>query len=153
MNLPNDIILPPDIGWWPLAWGWWVVLGVILALIALLVWWLPRALKQRAIMNATTSLLEHAAQAATSEQQCQRFNQAIKRYLAAKGADQRILALSGSDWVDLLNKIHTLSDATRDALAEGSYRPLDIDPTATQQELTRWLKHASEARVQEVCHA
>lgn len=49
-----DISTGPEISYWPLAWGWWLVIAVGLLLLALIIWqsyafWQRRALQRRAL--------------------------------------------------------------------------------------------------------
>jgi hypothetical protein len=34
----RDIHLPPPAGWWPLAPGWWILIGIALLLLTWLAW-------------------------------------------------------------------------------------------------------------------
>jgi hypothetical protein len=91
--------VPPEIGWWPLAPGWWALLGIVLIAIALALRWYWR---------------RHAARryrrVALSELQLLRDNQgnvdALNRLLKAAALraypNQPVAALHGQSWLEFL---------------------------------------------------
>ncbi|HPY40873.1 MAG TPA: DUF4381 domain-containing protein, partial [Thiolinea sp.] len=56
----RDIHLPPEISWWPLAWGWWALLAlVVLILVMLFNWWRQRSSSQQHVnLSAQASALK-----------------------------------------------------------------------------------------------
>lgn len=48
LHLPlRDIHLPPPVSWWPLAIGWWILLGLIVFVVVLCVWLYLRRRRRR----------------------------------------------------------------------------------------------------------
>jgi hypothetical protein len=90
---------PPEIGWWPLAPGWWALLGIVITAITLLLRWYWRRRTAR-----------HYRRAALSELQLLRDNQkgvdALNRLLKAAALraypSQPVAALHGQSWLEFL---------------------------------------------------
>lgn len=44
----HDIVLPSAVSWWPLAWGWWVLLALLLTALGLVIYFRWRTKKRQA---------------------------------------------------------------------------------------------------------
>ncbi len=100
-NLPElrDIHLPTDgVSFWPLADGWWLILGaILLTLVAVkLIMWLRKSSKRlyaRYLLNQTIN--ENGAVASVKMSEILR-RICVSRYPQA-------VALSGQEWIDFVN--------------------------------------------------
>ncbi len=113
----NDLALPPEVSWWPLAPGWY---GVIAIGLALLIWaalhtlkkWRKNAYRRQALQE-----LKNADDPAA-------VAEILRRTALVFTPRETIASLSGSAWVDWLaeQSSQAISDAVRDQLASYVYR-------------------------------
>lgn len=150
-DLPlKDIVDAHDIHWWPLAWGWWLCLVMVIAAFAALAYWLyQRKRKQQGLLLLQQTL----AQPQTS---ITAVNLAVKQAALCYYPRQQIASLEGASWHAFL--VAQVSAAQRDAFAEqlAPYTPLQYQQppaeaiTAYQQLLLDWAAKAWPPRKHEV---
>ena len=112
----------PD--WWPLAWGWYVILGVIL-LIALII-----------ILKRMTSPLTYAnkemkkIQRSAPEKQLKLLSQLLKRVAMARYGRESIAPLSEEAWQEFLlaSAPKVLAEGEAHQLAYAIYNPNPVPP-------------------------
>lgn len=96
-DLPlQDIVEQPAVGWWPLAWGWWLVCGIVLVII-LVGWWLFRRRQK---------FLQPLRQARLELSQCSRVeecNQLLKRVLRHYQPELWQEPIGLHDWLAVLS--------------------------------------------------
>ncbi|MGX5914524.1 DUF4381 domain-containing protein [Aliidiomarina sp. Khilg15.8] len=144
MNTPlnlHDIVEAEAVGWWPLAWGWWVLIGLGLAgsaaLCLYLVHWRRRHRAQRLALQVLQQEPLSMAQ----------ITLLTKQAALAYFSRHDIAPLSGQRWFDFL--IETMP-ATQQADFKASLMPwLDelyaasTQPADDYQRLMqRWIKQA-----------
>ncbi len=94
---------PPPPGWWPLALGWWVLLGLLIIAIAVFIFWQSRPpvrlrrIALRELRKLQTTVTEDIAFAQELENLMRRF--AVVRY----GRDT-VANLSGDRWIEFVVK-------------------------------------------------
>lgn len=164
----KDIHLPEPVGWWPLAWGWWLLIALTLLGLGALLWkgYLRRR-RQRYRREALT-LLEHAYRnyqlsepdSATRRLYLQQVSQLLRRTALSALPDARetdLAALSGTQWLRFLELSAGLEPAFTGGpghiLAEGPYQPdpqVDID--ALHRLAQQWIRRhrLSEQRLPEL---
>lgn len=89
---------PPPPGWWPPAPGWWILLALLLATIAVCVWWWRdpywrsrrAALRELRAIRADDSDLVASAQAIES---------LLRRFAIAVFGSARVARLTGDAWL------------------------------------------------------
>lgn len=141
-SLPlRDIHLPPEIGWWPLALGWWLLLGLLLVAVGLWLWWRHRLPRQ------DDNVLEEALQTldslprrypANSKALLRELNVLLRRVAISRYGRKQVAGLVGAAWVAFLDERagRTLFGGKLAPLLTASpYQP--EDQTETQQ-----LQHA-----------
>jgi len=143
----RDIHLPEQIGWWPLAYGWWMLIVIaVISLVALVVLLIRKRQSNLYRKFALTELGSHYAawqQNKDNALYLQSANNILKRCVLQNNDDPTIAKLSGQQWIytlDLLSN-SSLSNTVRSALAVECYKPkpaIDID--RTHNELVNWLK-------------
>lgn len=124
----EDIILPPAISWWPLAWGWWLVLGLsvlVLVLLALAVarWYQRRKQQQQALQQ-----LELLLTKSPSGQRISAFNAWLKLQCQIK--QRSVLALHGVAWLDWLNASTAtplFQNSIGQAISQGQYQHTQLE--------------------------
>lgn len=99
----NDIQTPAQVGWWPLAWGWYALAIFMIAAIALLVVFVRR---RRQLLKAKKQALKMLAtldDSLTNIQKLRQINTILKR-AALSYTDREVVAeLHGEHWAAWLN--------------------------------------------------
>lgn len=157
----RDIHLPPEISWWPFAWGWWLVLALGgLGLIALIWWWLKRPAKiQRINLSAQASALQELDRI---EQQypndpiglVRELSVLLRRIAISLYGRRSVAGLTGLSWLQFLDKqtgSPVFSQRFQQALTELPYRAQgSTDVRALLQEVRQWLGSQASAGKQHV---
>lgn len=133
----HDLVIPPPVPWWPLATGWYILMG--LALILLLVharhtWksWKANAYRRAALRQLTQA---HDAIA---------IGELLRRTALAIAPRQVIAEKTANAWTDWLSEQcpEAMPDTVRTQLTTGVYRGLttDSDFDALRKYATLWIK-------------
>jgi hypothetical protein len=116
----RDVHVPPSPSWWPLAPGWWLVLGAVLLLVVGIgVWRLRRRRRQLAWQrwfDATGTVQSPAEQVAAMSERLRR---------AARRLDPSADRLQGEAWLRFLDGErgdHAFSQGAGRLLLDGGYR-------------------------------
>ncbi|GIU08425.1 MULTISPECIES: DUF4381 domain-containing protein [unclassified Shewanella] len=97
----QDIQTPAEIGVWPLAYGYWLSLVIIIIVTALLIVWIK---KRRQISAAKrVALKELAAIDQNSPQFAVEVSSLLKRAAMSYTCREHVAQLSGDDWYQWLN--------------------------------------------------
>jgi len=112
----HEIVLPPEVSWWPLAPGWYVVGGILLVLLLVLfhrAWkrWRANAYR-RAALRELASVNDAAGIA-----------ELLRRTALAAAPRPLIAAMTGTAWLDWLTDQcpEAMPDAVREQLTAGVY--------------------------------
>lgn len=143
-NLPElrDIHLPSGVAAWPPAYGWWVLLTALLALVGLyyLVMYLRRKSKKLYALRLLKNIYCNNSVDAVTQ-----MSEILKRICVFKYPEAAVLF--GRDWLDFLNQ-HSKSKLTgkpAQLLIDGPYLPPKIkgytpaDVLALRQFCTAWI--------------
>jgi len=142
----RDIHLPESIGWWPLATGWWFVLGaVVLLVVAALSYWRWR--KRRAVRRTALSELSAIELRYREHRDNHRLAQELSRLArrAALATDPTRIgaAETGAAWGERLDELSvtgSTDERIKTALIRAPYRPGEpIDGDALLQAFRLWL--------------
>ncbi|RAJ96869.1 DUF4381 domain-containing protein [Aliidiomarina maris] len=106
----HDIVTQTTAGWWPLAWGWWLLIVALFSLAIVATILLVRYLKRRRGMRAVNQLLT-SPPASISE-----VSLRLKQVLMLKHSRTSIAQLSSNQWSALL--LSHLPDSQRALLGE-----------------------------------
>ena len=155
----NDIVLPATVGWWPLAPGWYFLIGLLLTVLAWLGYrslhlWMNNRYR-RAALRELQSLEEriHASEERGAEVRDAKLRQIpilLKRTALSVYPRSQVASLSGKDWFHFLNSTvenPSFTEFIANTLSKISYSSgelSDIDSTATAALLNasrQWLKH------------
>ena len=143
-----DIHLPAEPGWWPPAPGWWILAVLLLIL---LVWTTRFALRryrlyrQRQRLLATLDALTRQPGDVTPET-ITKLSILLRRLALMRFPRQQVAALSGSEWLDFLDRSGGdggFSHGPGQVLATGPYQPTlpaDVDMPALSALLHAWIK-------------
>jgi hypothetical protein len=144
-NLPlRDIHLPTPPSWWPPAIGWWLLLGLLVVVFALL-WFLVRRFKQLRYRKQALLYLNELEQNVDSTSHfVAELSTLLRRSALCAFPDTDCASLSGSKWLEFLDQ--NLADTSFTTgvgrcLADGPYQPeVDIERKALIALCRRWLK-------------
>lgn len=133
----KDIHMPPPIGWWPLAPGWYLLsVMIILILFSIIFLGLRYHHNNRAKRQALRVLKryhEEYLQQANSQLTAARLSELLKRVALVYYPRTRVASLQGQAWVDFLNATanHCDFNTVREHLIETPYqspKPCDLSP-------------------------
>jgi hypothetical protein len=101
----RDIHLPDPISWWPLAWGWWLlIISVLLISMIVLMWFIRR---EKTTKIAKPTLFMQTLTQLKSEKQAQAFSiklSALLKHSAIYYYGQQAAGLSGETWLAFLDQ-------------------------------------------------
>lgn len=162
----NDIVMPAAVGWWPLASGWYWLLGLLLITF---IWWAFRLSKHwianryRRTALRELLLLKQAAQ--TEEMRASSLRQLpvlLKRTALSAYPRSAVASLSGNDWYQFLNSslekpVFTASMSITLGNIAYSRRDIAAIDQHTSEELiaasAQWMKrHKPATRLKEKGH-
>ncbi len=133
----RDLHLPIDIGWWPLAPGWWVLVGLAIAGIVYLLYlgWLRyrRNRPRRVALKQLSGLhwdFEYGADPVTLASE---LSELTRRAMLAYAPRDKIAGLTGSRWLEWLDR-----GLDAPLFTEGAGRLLEslpyVDPAEVSEE-------------------
>ena len=142
----RDIHLAEAVNWWPLAWGWWLVIVVSIAALILLFYALYRRHRKKATQRyalAELSILrQKASQQDPNYDWPKEASILLRRYVAQRYPLAR--GLSGQAWLDFLQqhqKNNTLSPEVVHNLLLAPYRKQDHSHAdETLNWMQQWIK-------------
>ncbi len=134
----RDIHLPAEIGWWPLATGWWVAIALVtlLALAAVGFWLRERAKLRRLALQEISSLRRSYQDSGNGHAFLVGLSTLLRRVMLSVGQREHVAASNGQDWLAYLTEHGgELSSTAQRTLVETTYaRPGDV-PAETLREL------------------
>lgn len=111
MQLPlHDIVDEHHVSWWPLAFGWWLVLAVVVLSLVLLTLWGRRAQQHRRRARSVEALLQAPANSISD------VNLRLKQVLLLKYPRAQLANLNAEAWQQRLAA--ELPEQKRDAFSE-----------------------------------
>jgi hypothetical protein len=124
----RDIHLPGPVSWWPPAYGWWILAGLV-ALVAVAAWLRYRShYRERAAMRGLKSVAS-ALQKGSAPVLCiQRISMILRRFAMSVGGAAPVAGLTGEAWLRFLDGRWTREDFSAGAgrvLIFGPYAPAD----------------------------
>jgi len=124
----RDIKLPPEPGFWPLAPGWWVVIGVALVLICWLLWkylrYRRRQKRWQAIQQQLAQIQFDYSQHQQDQQLLAELSVFLRRFVKFQLADPKATTLQGDAWLAYLNQLQPSGSFApyAEALSSGVYQ-------------------------------
>ena len=133
----KDLHYPITPSWWPLAWGWYVILGAIVLLTLIIIY------KRRGTPLAYANREMKKIQKSAPEKQLKALSQLMKRVAMARYGREAIAPLSEDSWQEFLlaSAPKVLMDEQAHLLAYAIYNPKPETPnkklfSATQ----KWIE-------------
>ncbi len=102
----RDIHMPPSIGWWPLAPGWYLLSGLVVAAVLLSCYLLSKRYTKARAKSAALKLLQRYydeyQQCGNSQQMSMKISALLRRVALAYFPRQQVASLQGEAWLDFL---------------------------------------------------
>jgi len=150
----NDIVLPVDVGWWPLASGWYYLGSLLLIALA---WFVYRTIRnwnenryRRTALHQLKLLASDIKDTDRRDAGLRQLPVLLKRTALSVYPRSQLASLTGKNWLDFLNsKVSKASfnESTAALLDKLSYSVGDLDTvdSKTAEALLRscrhWLEH------------
>ncbi|MBS9778390.1 MAG: DUF4381 domain-containing protein [Gammaproteobacteria bacterium] len=140
----NTIRLPEPVSWWPLAYGWWVLIGVliVITLIACIMLYRHRRSITTLAIKEIKNLPNNDIEMLTVE-----LSMLIRRFARQRGgrASSSIAheTLIGSEWVDFLSQDGAMEKEIAQYFADAPYqKDFSQAPSATvlKEATKRWVR-------------
>ena len=142
----RDIHLPGSLSWWPLAFGYWVLLA---ALLVVMVLWFRRyrrfAIRRAAQQELDRVTSEYSGQD-NSHDLARKVNVWLRRAVLSLEPRHEVASLTGEDWIAHVqscstNAAFTFSEGVVKLLTEGVYQAkVDVDADTLLQECRAWVR-------------
>jgi len=149
-DLPlRDIHLPEPVSWWPPAPGWWLLAGMLVAVLAFALWQRYRTRRTRAALAAIRRIRDALDAGAAPVECLQQLSIVLRRFvISTAGADaRRVPGLVGRQWLEYLDARGgggRFRDGPGRLLLDGPYVPADALGRDDAAELGRlvadWIK-------------
>lgn len=142
----RDIHLPDPVGWWPLAPGWWLLAGLMLAMIAWLFWrWRQQKRGEHALELALHELERlQGKHGKNTKDLLRELSVLLRRVAISQYGRQQVSGLTGAAWVKFLDDRagKTLfAGKLAHLLTEVPYRPeTQAETTALLQAIRQWIR-------------
>ena len=141
----RDVHLPPAVSWWPPAPGWWVILFIILALLALLFWYILQTQKKRQVSRQANVALEQIEyeflSSENTEEAFRELSILTRKVVLTLCDDSRVAGLRGKNWVSFLNHIAASHLKNLEMLIVYPYlKQVEADPLLLVDDLRQWMK-------------
>ncbi|AJI75207.1 DUF4381 domain-containing protein [Francisella noatunensis] len=145
----KDIYLPARVSqWWPLAYGWWLLLGLIvltfIIFLIILHFRKKRNSYKDSIVNDFRRTIEETQQNKPKEA-LQNISVYLKRVALQKFPNQEIKTLHGEQWLEFLDSKMKKQNFknTKANMLVNSYRAIELDRQTLNEILTvaeQWLR-------------
>ncbi|CAN8140271.1 DUF4381 domain-containing protein [uncultured Thiomicrorhabdus sp.] len=101
----HDIQLPEPIGWWPMAFAWWILLLSVTSIIIGVIWYFTD-LRRRNVYRrqATKNLQKIMQQDGASSNKVMQINALLKQVAITAYGRRRVAVLHQNQWLDFLQK-------------------------------------------------
>ncbi|MBN2647503.1 MAG: DUF4381 domain-containing protein [Thiotrichales bacterium] len=142
----HDIQLPEPIGWWPLAFAWWILLLSLTSILLGSIWYVREQRRRNAYRRQALQKLQHImAQESADSTKIQQMNHLLKQVAITAYGRKRVAGLHQSEWFTFLqtNAHYIPQPPSLSAGLEQAYGPPHAD--AEQRNLwhhysERWIK-------------
>ncbi len=124
----RDVHLPDPISWWPPAFGWWMIIGLLLIVGSLILWaraYRQRTQPRRVALAQLEQVKQHYAAHADNQWAITQVSNLLRRYALAVFSRSQVAGLSGQSWLQFLDTTgHTnqFSEGPGRSLRSGPYQ-------------------------------
>jgi cbb3-type cytochrome oxidase subunit 3 len=152
LNQLHDIVLPPAVGWWPLAFSWWVLIFSVLSMLVGVIWFFLDRHKRNAYRREALALLNAIERNTTPPQQkIADINRLLKQVALTAYGRSEVAALTDQAWCEFLqhNAHYIQQPSTLLACLNMAYQPIENNNDAdnanaseSQTALHTWQRYA-----------
>jgi hypothetical protein len=156
MNAPDplanlrDIHLPGEIGWWPLATGWWILITLVVIVAGWSIYQLVQRHKRAAILREVMHHLDKIDDefSTTNDQQqlVRSYSQLLRRLVIQHRGRKDGAAVTGNNWLEILLEYQPAADSEDPQLkllTEGQYQAkIEVQEPEV---LGRWVRNCAQA--------
>jgi hypothetical protein len=121
----RDIHLPAAVSWWPLAYGWWILIGIVVALGCVGFVLYRRRFRERAAIRGLKAVARALAEGAAPVKCIQRISMILRRFAMSIEKSRAVAGLTGEAWLRFLD-----GRWPRDEFSAGIGRVLIFGPYA-----------------------
>ncbi|WP_454781426.1 DUF4381 domain-containing protein [Legionella sp. WA2022007384] len=143
----KDIHLPPPIGWWPMAPGWYILTGVILFLATVLAYVFYKKHRNTLAKKQALLLLNHYQHQYEQEQNgaqaSAHISELLRRVALVYYPREQVASLHGEEWLKFLNETSKNIDfnLVKELLLDAPFKTqekMDLNPLFNAAQL--WIK-------------
>ncbi|KTD57499.1 DUF4381 domain-containing protein [Legionella shakespearei] len=143
----RDIHLPEQIGWWPLASGWYVLMALVLILVIALVYYFYKKYLNSLPKKKALELLKTYTQQYEKDRNTQlasaRISELLRRVALVYYPRTQVASIHGDGWIDFLNQTGKNVDFTpvKSMLLDSPFKTsetVNLKPLITRAE--QWIK-------------
>lgn len=128
-DLPlRDIHLPNPISWWPLAPGWWLLLGMVILLCVLALWLIRKSLRptlRKQAFHRLDHIEKSFVQTKDAVQCLSDISELLRRAVLSQNRSLKTAGLIGKPWLEVLDeplKSSEFSQGVGQLLLHGPYQ-------------------------------
>jgi hypothetical protein len=103
----RDIHLPPTISWWPLAFGWWLVIALALLVLICLFFvvrkWMKMTLRKEAF-KALAAIEQTYNVDGDPARSISELSRLMRRIIISQDDSEKLAGITGIAWLELLDK-------------------------------------------------
>lgn len=99
----RDIHLPGEVAWWPLAYGWWIVIGLLIAAAAFAAIVYRRRYRERAAIRGLKRVAAALANGSAPVICIQKISMILRRFVMSIADSRSVAGLTGEDWLRFLD--------------------------------------------------
>jgi len=139
----HDILTPEGVSLWPLAPGWWLLLGIAAVTVGIgaLAWYRAKRLRRSAL--AELANLRQHLDASDPSRYAAGVSALLRRVALARYPRREVAALHGDEWLRFLDRSGGTRAFTRgggQALAGAPWTPESrVDPDALEHAARHWI--------------
>jgi len=148
----RDIHLPPEIGFFPVALGWWILLLIVPILAGFSFWLYRRLTRKTAVKTAKKLLLALKTSDKATAEKLAELAILLRRVAISVSSRSECASLTGKAWLAYLDnslKDKSFSEGVGQCLADVNYHKnaaIEVDMTALWALAERWLKAQKSGR-------
>lgn len=139
----HDIHLPTSVSWWPLAVGWWLLLGLLVMLALLGYLFYRRRRQQRWRREALVMLQQLQQQPLTPKELVVELSQLLRRVAITRFPREEVAALTGERWLAFLDqqmKIPGFQQQGRALITAPYSATVEVDLGGLYALCERWIR-------------
>lgn len=143
----RDVHLPDAVGWWPMAFGWWLAAGLFVITVAATALYFMRQSQQKRYRKAAQAELQSCYAIWQKDGNTSAYlhsaSAILKRAVLCGDKHSIAASQSGQRWVDTLQRCakQPLSEAAQTALAGAYYQANPVaDIESIHPQLSVWIK-------------